>query len=548
MDFERIISRVKDFLRQLTPRQQLFLGTSAVVLAGALWFFVRLIDRDDFSTLYSGLSTGDAQALAQQLSARNVSFQLSPDGTSLAVPASQLDALRLELASEGLPQSGRLGFELFDKPNWMGSDFSEKVNYQRALEGELERTIQTLSSVEAVRVHLVMPREALFTEQERMAKAAVVVKLRNGKLAPAEAQAITNLVASAVDQLPPDRVTIVSADGRTQLTPAGSANSAAGNSDLSRRLEEKLLATLTPVAGEGRIRATVFVEFSLASSERTQELYDPATSVVLASQEAEEQRGRSAAAGIPGAASNVPSARPPETLVPAVSRTPEAESSRNATKTFAVNKTVEHVLQPAGDVRRIATAILVDDVIEHVQENGQPAEKRRKRTPEEMQQFQQLAKAAVGYDERRGDQFAVENIAFETFPAEPVASPTKMDQVLEIARQWRGVLRYGALFLLFGLTYLIVLRPIKKQVVATLKDAGGRMGAAATPTPLLAASSAAGALRNGSGEGAAALIESSPQESAATHLKQQLVERVRTEPNGASRLIQNWIRHDEAAK
>ena len=177
-------------------------------MAGTIWVFVTLLDKADYKTLYSGLSSSDAQSLSHRLSEKNIPFQLTSDGTSILVPADQLDKARLDLAAEGMPQTGRLGFELFDKPNWAGSDFAEKVNYQRALEGELERTIQTLGEIEAARVHLVLPQESLFTEQEREAKASVVIKLKGGQLGDEAQEAITHLVASAVDNLKPENVTL----------------------------------------------------------------------------------------------------------------------------------------------------------------------------------------------------------------------------------------------------------------------------------------------------------------------------------------------------
>jgi len=212
-------NQVSAMLRGLTLRQQLTLVLGAAVVATTLWVFVRMIGRAQYKPLYSGLSPGEAQSIARRLDERNVPYELSSDGTGLRVPSDQLDKVRLNLASQGLPQSGRLGFELFDKTNWAGSDFAEKVNYQRALEGELERTIQTLAEVEAVRVHLVLSHESIFTERERKAKASVVVKLRGGRLADEALEAITHLVSSAVHDLPPENVTVVDAQGHIPLLP-----------------------------------------------------------------------------------------------------------------------------------------------------------------------------------------------------------------------------------------------------------------------------------------------------------------------------------------
>src|SRR5581483_7325629 len=172
----QVFERLRQLLAGLTINQRLLLAGGALLVTAVLWIFVVLMGQPKFVTLYSGLRPEEAQNLASRLAAKNIPHQISPDGASLLVPDDKLDASRLETAAAGLPRSARMGFELFDTPNWAGSDFTEKVNYQRALEGELERTLGTLTEVEAVRVHLVLPQESLFTEQQHEAKAAVILK------------------------------------------------------------------------------------------------------------------------------------------------------------------------------------------------------------------------------------------------------------------------------------------------------------------------------------------------------------------------------------
>ncbi len=224
---------------------------------------------------------------------------------SLLVASDKLDAARLETAAQGLPRNARLGFELFDTPNWAGSDFSEKVNYQRALEGELERTLQTLNEVEAVRVHLVLPRESLFSEQERDAKAAVIVKTHGGTLSREAQQAIPQLVASAVDGLRPENVTVVDADTAMSFLPRrGPSGKAAFDSD--EELAVAAVHAIEAVVGPEHVRASVHVDYDLSSSEDTSELYDPKATATLAAQHTEELAGGANPAGVPGVASNVP--------------------------------------------------------------------------------------------------------------------------------------------------------------------------------------------------------------------------------------------------
>ena len=235
-----------------------------------------------------------------------------------------LDKARLAAASKGGVKSGRLGFEIFDKPNWVGSEFDEQVNFQRALEGELERTIGTLSDIASARVHLVMPHDSLFRDQERPAKAAVVIRLRHRSLAEGEPDAIRNLVASAVDGLAPERVVLVDAAGNS---PLGPSTAEAIELSAEQALEDKLIATLEPVTGAGNVRASVTLDFDAQAAEETDESYDPAKTVTLALERTEQTTGaQPVAAGVPGTASNAPNTQaapvyPHETSAPQSAKT-----------------------------------------------------------------------------------------------------------------------------------------------------------------------------------------------------------------------------------
>src|SRR5271154_1454543 len=211
---ENIQKQISAFIRGLTPGQVTLILGSLVIVALTVGGFVWLVGKGDYKPLYTGLAQADAQRMTESLPSQTIEPQISSDGTTVLVPADELDKARLGVASQGPLASGRMGFELFDKPNWSGSDFSEKVNYQRALEAELERTIQTMNGVEAVRVHLVLPHESLFTDRERPAKAAVVLKLSGPRMADQIRASVANLVSSAWDNLSPQNVTVVTTDGQ----------------------------------------------------------------------------------------------------------------------------------------------------------------------------------------------------------------------------------------------------------------------------------------------------------------------------------------------
>ena len=598
MSFEKYQQQGEKFLKSLTIRQRILLGVAAVAVVGVLALFTKLTEKADFKPLYSGLSQSDAQAVVQRLSSKNIPYEVSTDGTSVSVPADQLDKTRLDMAAEGLPQTGRLGFELFDKPNWAGSDFSEQVNYQRALEGELERTIQTLGNVESVRVHLVLPHESLFSDHERVAKAAVAMKLKAGGLSDDQVNAVTHLVASAVDNLSPENVTLIGADGRTPLVAKGHDASRGSYApvEMEAAMAEKLVATLAPIVGPDHVKASVTVAYDQSSGDTTQEIYDPSNPVLVTDQVQDERFGGSVPAGIPGTASNVPtgtatnSATPgsavnaaganaaganAKTLPPAAgaanptsgatgavgnAATPQAnvaqarslnpivaissdnEGQHSESRTFAVSKTMRHVTDPAGRVQKIAAAVLVDDAIDVKEDKGQRNETRRKRTPEEMKQIEELAKAAIGFDVTRGDNLSVENVSFLSAPFEKPAPPPVAERVRVVAEKWIWLLRYALLGAVFAVIYLFVLRPIKNELLKSF--------ASPRAVPALAGMESS----NLSPQETAALSESqlledlgatSSNVQRVVKLKKHLADKVKREPAQASILIRQWMNENK---
>src|ERR1700742_497927 len=264
---EKIPQRILAFVQALTAKQVVLLMASAMIVGATVWVFVRLLGDGEYKTLYAGMAPADAQSLGQTLGAKNISFQISPDGTTVLVRADELDRARLDVSSQGPLASGRMGFELFDKPNWSGSDFSEKVNYQRALEAELERTIATMSGVEAVRVHLVLPRESIFSDRERAAKAAVVLKLRGTRLTDDISVSVANLVSSAWDDLSPQNVTVVTTDGQMPGRGHGRTPGMENGEDLETTLAERIVRTLAPVVGSEHVKSSVTIDYDPTSRE-----------------------------------------------------------------------------------------------------------------------------------------------------------------------------------------------------------------------------------------------------------------------------------------
>jgi len=523
-----VLLRLKQFYQGLTVSQRFLLAGGAVLAGSVLWLFVALLGQPKYVTLYSGLRPEEAQNLASRLVEKNIPHQISPDGGTLLVPEDKLDASRLETAASGLPRSARLGFELFDTPNWAGSDFTEKVNYQRALEGELERTLSTMHEVESVRVHLVMPQESLFTEQQHDAKAAVIIKTRSGQLSEQAQQAIPQLVASAVDRLRPENVTVVDADSNIPLLRNRDASDGRAYG-LDEELSKTLVRTLEPVVGADHVRASVHVEYDLGTSEDTQETYDPKTTATLTQEHSEESSTGAAPAGVPGTASNVPSVTLPSSSVASGS---EQSSSRSDATTYAVSKSLHHLIEPPGRVRRIAAAVLVDDAVDITQQSGRTTTTRRKRTPDEMKQIEQLAQASIGIDTQRGDVLAVENLSFQQTPPDSIPAPSRADQIRRLVQPWTWALRYIGLVLLFLVVYWLILRPVKKQALTAFRELPGKAS-----TLLVAPST---------GDSAAPLAGVAVEAGGnrANQLKRLLTDKVKAEPEAASRLVQSWVQQE----
>src|ERR1700761_277113 len=371
--------RVQSFWASRNSQQRIYLGVGLALTIAVAAFLGKRVASPEYKLLMSGLEPADAQAITAELAAKKIPYLVSPDGTSVTVPADEVDAARLEVASQPAPHSGRIGFEIFDKVSWGETEFDEKVNYQRALEGELERTIQTMSNVKSARVHLVMAADSIFIDRARPAKASVTLRLRRGSLSREETAAIQRLVSGAVDDLKPGDVALVDADSNKSLSPSGDG----GNDEAEQALSRRLVATLAPIVGADGIHATVNVEYDNSSSEESQEKYDPNSAVPLTMQKTAEGTGAgTAVGGIPGTSSNVPSAKTSQASTDATTDPGASSSSESAT--YGVNRTMRRTISPAGRIRRVTAAVVVDDAIDRQQEKGKWAETRHKRSPEEI--------------------------------------------------------------------------------------------------------------------------------------------------------------------
>jgi flagellar M-ring protein FliF len=521
-EMNQIVAQLKQFWMSRTSKQRLLLGAGAAVTVGLVGVFANLMATPDYKPLMTGLEPADAQTITAELKAKNILYQVSPDGKSISVPADQVDAARLDVASNQSTHSGRMGFEIFDKVSWGQTEFDEKVNYQRALEGELERTITTLANVKSARVHLVMAAESVFIDRERGAKASVTLKLNRGGLTHDETASIQRMVSGAVEGLKPSDVSIIDADSNEALNVSADS---AGEEGIERQMTQRLMTTLSPVVGSDHLRASVNVEYDPGTKEESQERYDPSVSAPLQIQRSEESSGSKAGVGgVPGTTSNVPQ-KLPNVPPPTSGDDSNAQLSKTESATYGVNKTTMHSLEPAGRIKRVTAALLVDDAVTRkLEKNGKWTETRTKRTAQELQQIQTLAQNAIGIDATRGDVITVQNLSFAATPDSDVAAPTVLEKARKGLSDYSSVVRYAMLVVLFVLAYVLMLRPLQKKVLA--------QEVILPKQPLLPEMEVVMPLPSGSGSGSTRA------------LREQLGQQVATEPAKSARLLQAWLREE----
>jgi flagellar M-ring protein FliF len=478
------MDQIKRLLESLNWKQILSLVLAAAAVIGGLALFSRWNHERDFRPLYSSLAPEDAAAVLAKVRENGSEFRLSDNGSVVLVPAERVAELRLAMAGAGLPKSGRIGFELFDKSTFGMSDFTEQVNYHRALEGELERSVMSLAEVEQARVHITFPKDSLFLDTRQPAKASVLVKLRPGAhLAPQNVAAICQLAASAVDGLLPEAVSVVDMRGnllnraRQAASPDDPEPSEAAL-DYRQKLEHDVLAkinnTLEPLLGADKFRATASIECDFTSAEQSEESYDPTKSVMVSSQKTEDMSGGSASAGIPGTPSSLPrpAARP--------AGSGNTVSRRTENINYQSSHTVRHVREPQGTVKRMSVSLLVDSIVRY--EGAGPKAKRIVEAPsvDKLKAIHDLVAGVIGLSTERGDQLVVETLPFESTlnpeqlppPAAPAPPLTWQDQFLKNRVFVIGV-GVGAAFLLALL--FILLRVVRKK---------GPPGSAELPTEL----------------------------------------------------------------
>jgi flagellar M-ring protein FliF len=369
-------------------------GGVALAAIIAIVSLMSIVNRPSYATLFSNVSPQDASKIVEKLKEKSVPYTLEDGGKSILVPKQQVYDLRLALAGEGLPQSSVVGYEIFDRTNLGISDFVQKINYRRALEGELARTIVQLQEVEGARVHIVIPEKALFKEDEKAATASIVLKLHSGKpLRHETIQGISHLVASSVEGLESKDVTIVDSRGML-LTDNSKPNSLTALTSTQYELQQKIESYLSQkaqnmlegVVGMGNALVQVNAELDFRQAERNLEQYDPENAAVRSEQMTEEK-------------SMVNDSLPPSTRTSSVTN-------------YEVNKTVERIVESVGSIKRLSVAAMINGTQKITEKNGEKASEYVPRRQEEITQLTDIVKRAVGYTQLRNDEISVVNLPF----------------------------------------------------------------------------------------------------------------------------------------
>jgi len=473
---------VKKLWAGLSNSQRISIIAVAVLTVAGLYAFSQWRHESDFRPLYTGMAPEDAAAVVQKLRESGVEYRLADNGATVLVPSAKQAESRLTLAAAGLPKSGRIGFELFDKSNFGATEFVEHINYQRALEGELERSVMSLAEVEQARVHITMAKDSVFLEQQQPAKASVMVKLRpHSQISPQNVIAIANLVASAVEGLAPESVSVVDMNGNLLSRPRrlggpDGTQSTAEALELRQQFEKdlvtKIKATLEPVLGADRFRAGASVDIDLTSGDQQEETFDPTKSVMLSTQKTEDVVDRGTSNGIPGTASNLPRGN----STPSAGGVGSARRSENAT--FQSSRIVRHTRIPQGMVKRMSLAVLLDQTAHW---EGQGAARHRvlePPKPETIQSIKGLLTAATGLSTERGDQLIIESLPFETTlnpePAPSGETPKKAAPTgpkwLQFLNEYKDVIGLVSLAIVAVVVLLIMmlkfLRPKRRRMDA----------------------------------------------------------------------------------
>ncbi len=456
--FQALIATVKAWP---LPRKAALAAVSAITI-GLFAFIIIKAQTADYQLLYGNLADTDASAVVEWLKGHNIPYKLTNNGKNISIPVKDVYETRLSLAATGLPQGGGVGFEIFDKQSFALTDFVQKVNYSRALQGELARTISSLGPVESARVHLALPEKRLFKEQQQPATASVILKLNPRKrLSDSQIEGIVHLVSSSIAGLEPNNVTIIDQNGNV-LSQSGdkgllgniSPALLAYQAQVEQRLENRAQALLDKSLGPKNAMVRVSATLDFSQTEKTEETYDPEEPVIRSEQVSEEKTGSEMTGGVPGVQSNL------EGNTNQVAGTSPPSSRSQRTTNYEISKRVSKTVNPVGSISKLSVSVLVADNVVLGKENEAPTTKPR--SAEELKSVETMVASALGIDSTRGDNIEVTSMPFlESLEGAPEEEAYAAANRLY---QYTPFIRYGLLLLAGVLLYFLMVRPLMKTL------------------------------------------------------------------------------------
>ncbi|HXE15431.1 MAG TPA: flagellar basal-body MS-ring/collar protein FliF [Bryobacteraceae bacterium] len=561
------MNQILKSLQKLSIQQRLSLIAVAVLVVGGILALAHWNRERNFKPLYSQLSNEDAAAVVAKLKETGIDYRFGGDSGTILVPSSRIPELRLEMASSGIPKSGRIGYELFDRTNLSLTDFTEQVNYHRAIEGELERSVMSMNEVDQARVHITFPKDSVFTENRQPAKASVMVKLKTGqRLSRQNAQAISQLVASAVEGLTPEAVSVMDMQGNLLIRPKKPGDGSEPSEELltwKKQLEGETLAkinsVLDPLLGSSKYRASVDIDCDQTSGEQSEETFDPTRSVITSSQRTEEGSINRESNGVPGTQSNLPRPAPraSATVGGGVAR-------RTENMNYETSRTVRKIKMPQGIVRRMSISVLIDNNVrwEPAARKGTwPKKIVAPPTTDELKVIHDVVAAAAGFNGTRGDQLTVDSLPFAaTLHAQPpdwmVPAKTSAPQTAPALWKQRNILigaGAGLVVLLLAGFLVLGARKKRRKVVAEMQK---QLEEAQTAKQKAIEASEAAAVREPEPVAVAAADDKFTKQIAEIResfklppllttktevLTKQLIEEARKDPSALAQIVRSWL-------
>ncbi len=418
-----------------------------LLTAATIFLLIYLTTQVEYRVLFSNLSNEDAGNIINKLSEKKIPYKVSASGGAISVPADKVSELRMELAASGLPHGGGVGFEIFDNKTLGATEFEQQLNYRRALQGELSRTINGLDEIQSSRVHIALPKDSLFTDQQKKPTASVTLRLKSGKnLRPAQIDGIVHLVASSIEGMSPEDVMVVDSRGTilsTKQNDSKLSKLTAQQIDFQRNMEKDLATRiqtmLENVVGQGKAVVRVTAELDFRIMEKTEESYNPDAQVVRSTQRNSEKENAVTTAG-------------------AVSENPKKEKLDEIIN-YEINKVVSKTVMPVGETKKLSIAVLVDG---KYKKNDKNEEVYQALTKNEIESLEDLVRKSSGFNAQRGDQVVVTNMPFRKVEAEEAEAQSLQANI----ETFSPILKYIGVFVFIALILFFVLRPMLKSIMS----------------------------------------------------------------------------------